>query len=261
MAEVKEYPPGTFCWAELNTTDAKAAKRFYTELLGWSYFDSEMGPGMVYTLFRLDGKDVAALYELSEQQRSQGVLSNWNSYVSVANVDESADKARSLGAKILMEPLDAHEAGRMAVVQDPSGTPFSLWKANKNIGALLNNQPGTACWNELVTHDVLAAGDFYSKLFSWGKQIQKMGDIDYTIFVNGDRPAGGMFQITPEMGPTPSHWLVYFAVDDCENSVDRALKMGAKMMLPPKDIPEVGRFSIMTDPQGAEFAVIKLLNL
>jgi uncharacterized protein len=261
MAEVKEYAPGTFCWAELATRDAKASKRFYTELFGWSYFDSEMGPGMVYTLLRLDGKDVAALYELGEQQRSQGVPTTWNSYVSVDNVDLSADKARSLGAKILMEPLDAHEAGRMAVLQDSFGSAFSLWKANKSIGATLNNQVGTMCWNELVTHDVLAAGDFYSKLFGWGKQIQKMGPIDYTIFVNGDRPAGGMFQITPEMGQTSSHWLVYFAVDDCENSVDRATKMGAKVMLPPRDIPEVGRFSIMNDPQGAEFAVIKLLNL
>ena len=79
MAEVKEYAPGTFCWAELATSDAKASKRFYTELFGWSYFDSEMGPGMVYTLLRLDGKNVAALYELGEQQRSQGIPTTWNS--------------------------------------------------------------------------------------------------------------------------------------------------------------------------------------
>jgi predicted enzyme related to lactoylglutathione lyase len=261
MAEVKEYAPGSFCWAELSTSDAEAAKTFYSELFGWSFFDSEMGPGMVYTLLRSNGKDVAALYQVSEQQRSEGAPSNWLSYVSVTDVDGSVEFAKSLGANVLTGPLDAHDAGRLAVIQDPLGATFALWKANKNIGAMLINQPGTMCWNELVTSNSLAGGEFYAKLFNWGKQVQQMGSMEYTIFVNGDRPAGGMYQITPEMGNVAPHWLVYFAVDDCENSVDRATRMGAKVCLPAQDIPEVGRFSILSDPQGAAFAVIKLLNL
>lgn len=259
--EVKEYAPGLFCWAELGTTNADSAKKFYTELFDWSFFDSEAGPGIVYTLLRIKDKDVAALYQLSENELSSGAISNWLSYISVASVDETAEKARQLGGKVLIEPLDVQEAGRLAVLQDPFGATFAIWRANKNIGSLLINQIGTACWNELATSDTLASGEFYSKLFGWGKQVQQMDSMEYTILISGDRPAGGMYQISPEMGNMPASWLVYFAVEDCEISVERAKKMGATVITAPRDIPEVGRFAILRDPQGALFAVIKLLNL
>ncbi len=185
--DVKKYPPGIFCWAELGTNNAVAAKGFYTELFGWSFFDSEAGPGIIYTLLRIDEKDVAALYQLSEKERSSGAVSNWLSYISVANVDETSEKARLLGGKVLIGPLDVQEAGRLAVLQDPLGATFALWQANKNIGSLLINQIGTACWNELATSNTLAAGDFYTKLFGWGRQVQQMGSMEYTILINEDR--------------------------------------------------------------------------
>src|SRR6185436_7037958 len=149
------------------------------------------------------------------------------------------------------------EVGRMAVVQDPTGAVFAVWQAGTNKGAGIVNVPNSFCWNELGTTDTGKAGDFYGGLFGWGKDVQNFGPMEYTMFTNGERPGGGMFGITPDMGNLPPHWLVYFAVDDCDAKVQKATELGAKVMKPADDIPGVGRFAILLDPQGAAFAILK----
>lgn len=258
MQESVEYKPGTFCWVELGTTDGEAAKKFYTQLFDWDFVDNPIGPGQVYTILKQNGKDVGALYQMPEEMTSHGVPPHWMSYVSVANADESAAKARSLGATLMKEPFDVFTMGRMAVVQDPTGAMFALWQPGTHPGAGVVNTPNSFCWNELATKDVAKAGEFYSGLFGWGKNEQQMGPMTYTSFINGDRPAAGMYQPGPEMGEMPPNWMVYFAVADADATLARATKLGAKACVPAMDIPGVGRMAMMTDPQGAAFAVIKL---
>lgn len=258
MQETPEYKPGTFCWVELGTSDSDGAKKFYTELFGWTFDDKPVGPGMVYTMLQLDGKDVGALYELMPEMKAQGIPPHWLSYALVDSADESAAKAKELGATLAKEPFDVMAVGRMAVIQDPTGAVFALWQAGTHKGAGVVNVPNSFCWNELMTTDTAQDGDFYSGLFGWGKDTQNFGPIEYTMFSNGDRPAGGMLKITPEMGPIPPNWLVYFAVDDCDAMTQKATELGGKTMKPPDDIPGIGRFSILVDPQGAAFALIKL---
>ncbi len=258
MQESPEYAPGTFCWVELGTTSGEAAKKFYTELFGWDFTDHPMGPSGVYTMLQLNGKDVGALYQMPPEMTSHGIPPHWMSYASVTSADESAEKAKSFGGTLMKDPFDVFDAGRMAVIQDPTGAVFSIWQAIKHKGAGVVNQPGSFCWNELATTDSQKAGDFYSSLFGWDRDVQNFGPMEYTMFTNGGRPAAGMFVITPEMGNVPPHWLVYFAVDDCDARTQKANDLGAKTLKPPDDIPGIGRFSILHDPQGAVFAIIKL---
>jgi predicted enzyme related to lactoylglutathione lyase len=161
-----------------------------------------------------------------------------------------------------MAPFDVMEVGRMATIQDPTGAVFSLWQPRQHIGAEVVNQPGAPTWNELATNDTKAAGDFYTGLFGWTTEEMEMatGDGSYTIFKNGDRGAGGMFTITPEMGLMPPNWIGYFAVADCDASLEKAKGLGANVAVPPTDIPGVGRFAVIADPQGAAIAFIKLDN-
>lgn len=258
MKEAPQYAPGTFCWVELGTTDGEAAKKFYTELFGWTFTDSSVGPGMVYTMLKQDGKDVGALYQMSTEMTAMGIPPNWLSYVSIANADETAARAKSLGATLMKEPFDVMAVGRMAVIQDPTGAVFAIWQAGTHKGASAVNIPNSVCWNELATTDSTKAGEFYTDLFGWGKNVLTFGPMEYTIFTNGsERGAGGMSVITPEMGPIPPHWLLYFAVDDCDAMTQKATELGATTLHPPTDIPGTGRFSILTDPQGAAFAFIK----
>ena len=259
MAEYKEYEPGMFCWVDLATTDAEGAKKFYSELMGWGTMDTPAGQDMVYTMLQLRGKEVGGLYGMGPEQRSEGLPSHWMSYVSVADVDETVEKAKSLGGVIIMEPADVFEYGRMANIQDPTGAVLAVWQPKQHIGALLKNEPQTFCWNELMTNDEEKASEFYTKLFAWKTQAQGMANgSTYTMFNLGDTAAGGMMKIQEEWGDVPPNWLVYFAVEDCDACVGKVKSLGGEIVVPATDVPEAGKFAIIEDPQGAVFGVIKL---
>lgn len=258
MATVTQHAPGTFCWPELATTDQQGAKTFYTTLFGWEFSDSDMGGGESYTMLKLAGRDVGALYSMREEQRGQGIPPHWNSYVAVESADQAAAKAKALGGQVLMEPFDVFDAGRMAIVKDPTGAVFCVWQAKAHIGAGVLNELGALCWTELMTTDTGKAGTFYTGLFDWKAEAMPMAPMTYTIFKSGTAQAGGMMAITPEMGPVPPHWMVYFAVADCDAAVAKAKGLGAKVAVPPTDAPNVGRFAVLRDPQGAHFSVIRL---
>ncbi len=260
MTEVKEYSPGTFCWVELGTTDAAGAKKFYGELFGWTYSDQPVGPDLVYSMLQLEEKNVAALYQLNKELRDQAIPPHWLSYVSISNADETAAKVAALGGKVAKDPFDVFDVGRMAVVEDPSGATFAIWQPRKHAGAHIVNQPGTLCWNELMTKDVASSAKFYTELFGWKADTQKLGPIDYTTFMNGERPAGGMMAIAEDMGDIPPNWLVYFAVEDCDETLKKVESEGGKVAGPPTDVPEIGRLAVAQDPQGAYFAFIRLVN-
>jgi len=253
MAQRSEYTAGTFCWIDLATTDQEAAKLFYQDLMGWSYLDVPTDVGNTYSLATLEAKQVAAICPLPPEPA--GMPPHWVSYVSVASADDAAKKAVGLGATLLMEPFDVMTGGRMAVIQDPAGAAFAVWEAKEHFGAELVNQHATLCWNELMTKDPAAAATFYTGMFGWS--AEPFGDT-YTIFMNGERPAGGMIQIEEQMGPVPPNWSVYFCVDDCDAIHDRAVSLGGAVHMPPTDFPEVGRGCVLADPQGGAFGVIKL---
>src|SRR5262249_44088570 len=154
--------------------------------------------------------------------------------------------------------FDVFDAGRMCLAQDPTGAVFALWQPRKNMGVQLNNEVNTFCWGELATRDTAAATTFYSKVFGWDSKVGTAAPLPYTEFSLGGQAFGGMYPMPSEMESIPPNWMPYFAVDDCDAKVDKAKSLGANIMMPPQDIPNVGRFSIIADPQGAVFAIIKL---
>ena len=259
MAERKVFPPGTFCWVELGTTNAPDAREFYSNLLGWDTDAVEMGELGTYTLLKLDANNIAGLYPLTEDQRQKSVRPHWLSYVLVDEVDASANQATKLGGNVLMGPFDVPNVGRMAIVQDPSDALFALFQPGEHKGAVpMDNKPGMFCWNELMTRKPGAAREFYTELFEWTLEVSDGPRGSYTTFKNGDRLAAGMVEIPEAMGELSPDWIVYFAVEDCDGAAEKARQTGARIVVPPTNIPNVGRFSVLTDPQGAVFALIKL---
>ena len=250
-----ENAPGSFCWIELATTDGPAAKKFYGELFGWEALDQPVGPDMVYTMLKLNGKDVGALYQKGEQM--QQIPTHWASYIAVTSADETAAKAKTLGATVLQEPFDVMEAGRMAVITDPTGGHFCIWQPKVHQGIGVRGETNSLCWNELLTNDPEKAIEFYTGLFGW-KTKTDTGAVAYTEIINGEDHIGGIMQIQPQMGPIPPHWGIYIAVADCDGTAQKATSLGGKQFVPPTDIPNVGRFAVLSDPQGAAFNVIKL---
>jgi predicted enzyme related to lactoylglutathione lyase len=258
MPEVTKHEPGSFCWPELATTDAGGAKKFYTTLFEWGYEDSSAGPDMIYTTLKKGAKRVGALYGLGPDQK--GVPPHWNTYVSVAAADETATKAKELGGKLLMEPFDVMDIGRMAIVEDQQGARICIWEARKHIGAEVVNEPGSLCWAELDTTDMESAKRFYTGLFGWGARVggEAANQTEYTEFQLGGTSIGGMMKIPKEWGPVPPNWLVYFAVSDCDAAAKKAGGLGGSAIVPPTDIPGAGRFAVLSDPQGAVFAIYKM---
>ena len=260
MAEVTSHPPGSFSWPELAATDQNAAVSFYRALFGWDLNEMPLGPGDTYSMFQMRGKETGAAYTMRPDERQSGAPPHWNSYVTVANVDESVKKAQELGAKVFAPPFDVMDAGRMAVLQDPTGAVFQVWQPNKSIGAKILNEPGALCWTELTTSDPAAAEKFYVALLGWTPKhsVAAVAPMAYTEFSvqGGDRPMAGMMAKPPHMPPEmPSFWLPYFMVTDVDASVATATSLGGKAHVGPQDIPGTGRFAIIADPQGAAFAV------
>src|SRR5215831_7478763 len=246
-----EHAPGSFCWIELATTDGPAAKKFYTELFGWEAHDNPIGPDMVYTLLKLNGKDVGALYQKGEQMKQ--VPTHWASYISVTSADETAAKAKALGGTVVQEPFDVMDIGRMAIIADPTGAHFCIWQPKKHSGLGVKGETNSLWWNELLTNDTAKAGDFYTKLFGWTAKAHG-APIEYTEFMLDGKAFAGMMAIQPQMGPMPPNWGIYFAVDDCDAMAQKATGLGARTFVPPTDIENVGRFSVIQDPQGAVFS-------
>ncbi len=254
-----DYAPGTFGWVDYAATDLDQAKKFYGELFGWSVDGGgATASGEPYVMARFHDQDVGGLMAMPAEQQQMGVPPHWNSYVCVADVDAAAVRARELGGQVHAGPMDLPEAGRIAVVADPTGAIFHLWTPSDSVGGVLVNEPSAFCWNELYTNDLDAAERFYTALFGWNsKRATSSEGTPLVELYNGDRPAATMMAIQPEWGPMPSVWGVYFAVASIEAAAERAKELGGTVVLEPRDIPP-GRFAVIQDPQGGSFSVIQL---
>lgn len=257
MPQVDKHAPGDFCWIELASTDHNAAKNFYQSLLAWVPDDMPMGESGVYTIFRMNGRDCAAGYTMGPDERAQNVPPHWNLYVAVENADAAAAKAEALGGKVLAGPFDVMDAGRMAVIQDPTGAVVAIWQAKRNAGLGVVGEPGTFCWADLSTPDPAAAQKFYEGLFGWKLTRGEKDPSGYLHIMNGENFIGGVPPTQHRDPHAPPHWLIYFAVADVDASAAQAKKLGARFYVEPMSIEGVGRMAVMSDPQGAVSAIFK----
>ncbi len=259
MPEVSSHAPGTFCWVELATPDAEASKKFYSELLGWTWTDMPMSETMVYTMLERNDKYVGALFQIHEEMLAQGMHPHWVCYISTDDVEAATDRVRDAGGNVINEPFDVFTAGRMSVVSDPSGATFGIWQAGEHIGAGLIQEPGFLGWNELYTTDTEGANAFYASVFNWDRTTHQVGPEaeDYHEFTLGEAHVAGMLQIKPHWGEVPPNWGSYFCVEDIEASFQKAQDLGANVIVPVMDESDI-RFCYLQDPQGVYFGLVQV---
>lgn len=259
MTDTPTYAPGTPSWVDLGTSDVEGAKAFYSALFGWEAFTFPDPAAGGYGMFLLNGKQVAGVGPLTNRDQP----SAWSTYIATDDANSTADAVRQAGGRVVVEPMDVFDAGRMAVLQDPTGAHFCAWQAGTHTGAEVVNQTGSFAWNELYTRDLETAKAFYNSVFGWEADTHPMGEggTMYTEWKLNDRTIGGAMDMNTLEIPSdvPPHWLTYFVVDDCDASVAKAQELGATVVVPTMDI-EPGRFSILFDPQGAVFAVFSSKN-
>ena len=279
MPERDGYMPGVPCWIDTSQPDPEAAVDFYSGLFGWD-FEDVMPPGAPgkYFIARLRGGDVAAV---GSQPQGAPPMAVWNTYVWVQSADEAAANVRQAGGRVLTDPFEVMDAGRMAVCTDPEGAAFCVWQAKEHRGARIVNEPGSLNFNGLNTRDAESAKPFYGSLFGWetlgldgGAEMWRLPG--YGDFLEQREPGlrarmaesgapEGFEDVVTAIDPladeepdVPPHWSVTFAVDDADATAARAAELGGKVTVAPFDAPWV-RMTVITDPQGATFIASKFV--
>jgi predicted enzyme related to lactoylglutathione lyase len=247
------YPTGTPCWVDLMAEDQQAALDFYRDLLGWS---GHVGPAEFggYAICELNGRPVAGIGPKMAPEGTPEPPTAWTSHLATTDAPATQDAIVAAGGTLIVPVMDVGTLGRMLVAADPQGAVFGVWQADEFPGAQVVNEAGALVWNELHTSDVPAATAFYGDAF--GLMIEPMAGTDsYWELRVGGRTVGGVTLLTNDPPGTPPYWLTYFAVDDVDSTVDALVRRNGNVLTPPSDTM-AGRVSVVTDPQGAAFAMI-----
>ena len=273
------YPTGVPCWIDSGRRDAQPALDFYGGLFGWKFENRAPEGADPYYVAQLGGGDVAAIGQQPWQEHDPV----WNTYVWVEDADAAAARAVAAGGKVEMPPFDVGEAGRMAVVADPTGASFCLWQASEHRGSQKVNEPGTWNFSDLYTRDPEAAMRFYGSLFGW--TLGELQDEGYAMIYRPgygehlaerdpeiyDRLDGfgtdrsfadvvaSLTVMSDEQYPpeAPAHWGITFAVEDADAIAARAKELGGTVNVEPFDT-EWTRTTVIADPEGCAFTASQL---
>jgi len=249
------YLPGKFVWFEVMTHDIVKSKAFYTELFGWGIEEMTMQNDSVYTAFKNGDTPIGGFFQLDESMKD--VPAHWLAYLSVEDVDASAKKLEEAGGMIAVEPMSMPGVGRMALVVDPEGARFSLFKGeNPDPPDKEKMEPGDICWNELWSNLADAALKFYTEAIGYEPEVfPTEGENTYQVLKSGGKERAGLMQ-SPNPG-APSNWLQYVMVKDCDATVERARALGGQVPSEPVDLQGVGRFTVVQDPDGAAIGILQ----
>ena len=256
MPNFDKHPAGNFVWFELSTNDQAAAKSFYTSLLGWEAQDMPMGPGMIYTILRLKGRDTAGASTMKAEDRQVGIPPNWLMYIAVENADAAVASALEHGGNPMSPAFDVPGVGRMAVIQDPAGAIFAVFEPGQHHGVGIFAEPGAFCWVDLQTSDRDISARFYGALFGWKFSPGRDKDPDgYLHISNQGAFIGGLPPERTLQPHVPPHWMAYIQTTDCAAQTAKAEQLGARVLVPPMAVEDTGHISVLADPQGAVFAL------
>ena len=258
MSDTMTESHGKFVWYELMTPDPKAAAQFYASVLPWTA-KAAGAPGMDYTLFNIGEAGVAGMMPMPADAGPRKVPPNWSGYVAVDDVDGMVARIKKEGGGTHHEPQDIPGIGRFAVVHDPQGGVFLLFKPGRGDAPPMPDQhtPGMVGWRELHTTDQEAAMGFYTKLFGWSKgDAMDMGPMGtYQIITRRGDKLGGAFN-SPACAQTHRpFWLYYFSVSSVEAAAAKVKAGGGTITNGPMQVPGDAWVVHCADPQGAHFAL------
>jgi predicted enzyme related to lactoylglutathione lyase len=249
----REYAPSTPSWVDLSSPDLVVSARFYGGLFGWE--TATRGPAELtrgYLTFQLDGRDVAGLAPLTGDD-----VPSWTTYIGVEDAEATEATVLANAGTTLVAPTDVGEAGRMAVFTDPTGAVFAVWQPEAYGGAEVIDEAGAVCWSQLATRHVELSKRFYGAVFDW-LTIPDPGEMPTTTrFRRHDSDVAGMVEMDGSWPrDLPSHWMTFFAVDDCEEVAERAVELGGDIAVEPYEMPDMGLAAVLGDPHGAVFSVL-----
>lgn len=250
-----ETPRGRFVWHELMTTEPDAAQGFYASVVGWGTTTWDEDPS--YRLLTMQGAPMAGLLRLPDEARASGAPPHWLTYIAVPDVEGAVARATGLGASVYVQPQDVPSVGRFAVLADPQGAVFAVFRPAQP-GGSEELALGDFSWHELATTNWQAAWEFYTALLGWEFDSSfDMGPAGtYWMFrsAGGKRTLGGMYTKPPEM-QAPAHWLPYILVPSVDRTLEAVRRHGGQVLNGPMEVPGGDRIAQCLDPQGGAFAI------
>jgi predicted enzyme related to lactoylglutathione lyase len=248
---------GQNVWFDLMTSDVAAAKRFYSEVIGWKTEDwKDSDPKNPYTMWKIGERPIGGV--MGTPAEAAGVPPHWMAHTKVDDVDATVAEAKKLGGSVHKPAWDIPNVGRLAILADPQGAAFSVYKPSEDTPTAPPSQAGEFSWAELNTTDYESAWKFYSQLFGWkATESMDMGEGMgmYFMFSDPDKVTkGGMSNMAKTMN-APAHWLHYVTVDDINGAVERVKSKGGKVLNGPMDVPGGDVIAQCQDPQGGFFAL------
>ncbi|MFF5523234.1 VOC family protein [Streptomyces coeruleorubidus] len=247
-------PEGSPCWADAMFSDLEGAKSFYGDVLGWTFAEASTEFGN-YTQAYANGKAVAAVVPPMPGQEGQ---SQWCLYFAARDAAATAARIRDHGGEVLMEPMQVGDFGTMCLARDPGGVVFGVWQAGTHEGFDTMAEPGAYTWAEVFTREPEKSDAFFPAVFSYKQKDMEDEEMDFRVYDLGDRSVLGRMKMTDDFPPeVPPYINVYFAVENCDDAVAKATKLGGVLRFGPMDTP-FGRFASLSDPQGANFSVIDI---
>jgi len=238
---------GRFVWHEQVSSDPKQAQDFYTRLFGWG---AETFGESDYTMISSGGRAHGGYGTAMEGAPPP----HWLNHVQVDDVDATVETAQQAGGSLAAGPFDMEGVGRMAIIGDPQGAYIGVYRPEGEWAA----PEGVFVWSELGTTDADAAQRFYESVFGWTTQDMGAEYGGYRIFHRSDDEPNGVAGLMANPSPDiPAHWTPYVGVEDTDATVASARELGATIVVEPMDIPNIGRFAVIRDPQGATFGIIR----
>ncbi len=247
---------GKFVWRDLMTTDPARAREFYTALVGWSYNEVDMGSSK-YPMIHAAGEDHGGIVSAPA-----GLPSHWVCYVTVEDVDAAAAKAAELGGRVPEKGRDIPGVGRFAAIVSPGGAAICPYKPDTwgGEGYAGPARPGTFVWHELLALDPEAEGRFFGAIFGWTTRAMDIGaDGDLHPVQAAGPPGGERRRHDPEVrrAPAPRPGSPTSGWRTSTRRLPGSSRWAARCACQPTDIPNVGRFAVVTDPTGAMFALYR----
>jgi predicted enzyme related to lactoylglutathione lyase len=242
------YAPGTPLWVELVSPDIDSSVAFYSNLFGWDTSQADQTSG--YRIFSSGGKVISGVSPLLGERLSP----QWITFLSTDDATRTANHVRAVGGKVVTQTGLDEERGMM-ILQDKGGTVFGIFHRDLFSGAQVFNQPVSLTFNQLTAQEPEEEKRFYSQVFGWQPRERDLGGgFLFTNFFNEGRAIAGLMAMNEPA--FPAHWKVYFAIEDTDALISRAIERGGKVLLPATDGP-FGRFAELSDPQGAAFSIIQ----
>jgi uncharacterized protein len=246
-------PNGAPCWVDLMTSDVDRARAFYGELFGWQSDDPNPEFGGYFN-FSKDGILVAGGMPAMPEAGPPNI---WSVYLATDDARKAVETATANGGQIIADAMDVHDLGTMAVITDSAGAVIGMWQPGTHQGFGILGEPGTPAWFELLTKDHASATAFYRNVFGWDTStLHDTDEFRYTTANHGEDQVAGVMDAAAFLpDDVPSHWSVYFAVENADATLAKIVELGGSIEQPAEDTP-YGRLATAADPMGARFKLL-----